>query len=45
MEFRDLAMWLNGNALAKHAQGPGFDPQHHLKIGERGNWILCQFVM
>lgn len=28
-------MWLSGTALALHAQGPGFDPQHHKKKGKK----------
>lgn len=45
MESRELATWPNGGTLAQHARSPGFHPQHHLKIGERGDWVLCQFVM
>ena len=31
-----LGLWLSGRALAWHVRGPGFNPQHHIKIK-----VLC----
>jgi hypothetical protein len=44
-----MGMFLSGRALANHAQGPGFDPQHCIKKKKKkdktrrikeGRWCL-----